>query len=169
MANGDRNYPPDYAPDDRRPPAEPVPRPAFVRDDRSLGDLFKELADETRTLVRQEIQLAKTEVGEKAKQAGRNVGLLVAGGLVAYAGLITVAIALGFLLASFLPDWLGFLIAGGLVMAVGGMLALQGRNGLKNTRFSLDRTAETLKEDKQWLKTEIQEVKDDPGHLGARR
>ena len=56
------------------------------KDDRSLGELFSELAQETSTLVRQEVQLAKTEMGQKASRVGKDVGFLAAGGAVAYAG-----------------------------------------------------------------------------------
>jgi Putative Actinobacterial Holin-X, holin superfamily III len=50
------------------------------RDDRSLGELFSELAQETSTLVRQEVTLAKIELTHKASTAGRHVGILAAGG-----------------------------------------------------------------------------------------
>src|SRR5918998_1553218 len=50
------------------------------RDDRSLGELFTELAQETSTLVRQEVNLAKTEMSQKASTAGRHAGVLAAGG-----------------------------------------------------------------------------------------
>lgn len=157
-------------------PHEPVPydrrpydRPAPERDGRSLGDLFKELAGETRTLVRQEIQLAKNEAQIKAKKAGKNVAFLAAGGFVAYAGFIVLVMALGLLLGTFMPDWLGFLIAGAVVVIAGVVLLKKGQEGLKDTDFTLDRTAETLQEDKLWMKQEMQEVKDDPMHLGADR
>ena len=53
------------------------------RDDRSIGELIAELSRETTTLVRQELQLAKVEMSQKASRAGKNVGFLVVGGVVA--------------------------------------------------------------------------------------
>ena len=50
------------------------------RDDRSLGELFSELAQKTTTLVRHEVNLAKVEMSEKASRAGKHVGFLAAGG-----------------------------------------------------------------------------------------
>lgn len=50
------------------------------RDDRSIGELFAELAQESATLVRQEVQLAKTEMSQKASRVGKDVGFLAAGG-----------------------------------------------------------------------------------------
>ena len=164
MARDDQHLPP--SDERRRAVSAPDGRPAH--DDRSLGDLFKELTRETQLLVRQEIQLAKTEASEKASKAGKNVGFIAAGGFVAYAGFIVLVVALGFLLGTFMPLWLGLLIAGGGVLIVGGALLQKGLSGLKNTDFSLEHTSKTLQEDKLWIKQEAQEVKNDPSHLGAR-
>ena len=49
------------------------------RDDRSLGELFAELAQETSTLVRQEVELARVELSQKAARVGRDVASLVVG------------------------------------------------------------------------------------------
>ena len=147
-----------------------VERPvAPPRDERSVGDLFKELARETRTLLRQEFQLAKTEATEKASKASKGVGFVAAGGFVAYAGFLALVAALGFLLGSFMPNWLGFLAAGLLVLVAGYALFQKGLSSLRNTDFSFDHTVETLQEDKLWMKQEAQEVKRDPTHLGAER
>ena len=73
------------------------------RDDRSLGELFSELAQETTTLVRHEVNLAKTEMSEKASRAGKHVGFLAAGGAVAYAGLLAVLAAVIILLNDVMP------------------------------------------------------------------
>ena len=56
-----------------------------LKDDRTLGEMFADLSRETRTLVQQEIQLAKTELSEKAASVGKNSGLIAAGGLLATA------------------------------------------------------------------------------------
>jgi hypothetical protein len=81
------------------------------REERSLGELFAELASETSTLVRQEFQLAKTELSQKAAHAGRNAGLIGAGGAVAYAGLLALVAAAIIGLGYFIPLWLSALIA----------------------------------------------------------
>ena len=62
-------------------------------DERSLGDLFGELARELTALIRQEAALAKTEMGAKAAQIGKDVGFIAAGGAVAYAGLLGILAA----------------------------------------------------------------------------
>lgn len=134
-----------------------------------IGELFRQMASQAQELVHLEIQLAKTEIGEKVDSYTKNGGLLVGGGLVAYAGFIGIMMALGFLLGSFMPDWLGFLIAGVLV-ALGGLAALQkGMSGIQKTPFSLEKTAESIEEDKEWIRGEAMDVKMDPAHLGSHR
>lgn len=130
-------------------------RPGLHRDDRSLGELFSELTRETQTLVRQEIELARTEAMEKAKKAGKNAGYIAAGGFVAYAGLIVFFIGVAYLLATFMSLWLATVITGLLVMLAGYVFLNKGMKGLSNTNFKLERTAETIREDKQWIREEI--------------
>jgi hypothetical protein len=67
---------------------------ATTNDERTLGEMFAELSRETRTLVQQELQLAKTELTEKASKMGKGVGLLVGGGLIAYGGLLAIIAAM---------------------------------------------------------------------------
>jgi hypothetical protein len=61
---------------------------AASRDGRSMVELLKELRDETVTLMRQEVALAKVELSEKAVRYGRNIAYLAIGGLILYAGLL---------------------------------------------------------------------------------
>jgi hypothetical protein len=146
------------------PPAEPT-----------LGDLLRDLSEETKHLVRQEVALAKTEASQKAKKAGKHVGTMAAGGALAYAGLIVTLMGLGFLLGTVLSDmelggeffWLGLTIVGVLTMVVGGLMAKKGQTGLRNTDFSLERTARTLSDDAAFAKAEARDVRNDPNHLGA--
>lgn len=137
--------------------------------ERSLGDLFRELADETRMLVRQEFQLAKVEVREIAREASRNMGMAAAGGFVAYAGFVVLVVGLAFLLANVMPVWLSFSLVGLVVLLVGYALFRSGQHGLQETDFRLERTTESLQEDKQWAKQEAQDVRNDPSRLGASR
>ena len=132
-------------------PHRPDPR----TDDRSLGDLFGELATETTTLVRQEITLAKTEITNDAKALGTNAGVAGAGGFVAYAGFVVLLVALGLGLNDALDSsWLGMLIVA-LVTLVAGYLTLQkGLTTLKQVDPTPERTIQTLKEDKEWLKNQ---------------
>ena len=89
-------------------------------DDRSLGELFGDLARETSVLVRQEVQLAKTEMTEKATAVGKDIGFLAVGGAVAYAGLLALIATVIVILGTVgLPWWLASLIVAVIVLAVG--------------------------------------------------
>ncbi|HEX9952055.1 MAG TPA: phage holin family protein [Rubricoccaceae bacterium] len=124
-------------------------------DDRSIGELFSELFTETSTLVRQEITLAKTEITQDAKKAGATAGSAIAGGAVAYAGLIVLLIGLGFGLNElFDSNWLGLTLVG-LVVAIAGVVMLRGGlAALKQIDPTPERTLKTLQEDKEWLKNQ---------------
>ena len=122
------------------------------RDNRSLGELFSELAQETSTLVRQEVNLAKTEMSDKASRAGKHVGVLAAGGAVAYAGLLAVLAGIIALLNNVMPLWASALLVGVVVAVVGYLLVRRGLDALKREDFTPRETIETLKEDQQWAK-----------------
>lgn len=127
-----------------------------VRDERSLGELFGDLSRETTTLVRQEIALAKTEMTEKATRAGKEIGFLAAGGAIAYAGFLALVAAVILLLAQVVPWWLSALIVGLVVAAVGYFLVQKGLTALKNLDLTPKTTLETLREDRDWAKEQVQ-------------
>jgi MFS family permease len=129
---------------------------AQVRDERSLGDLFTELARETSTLVRQEVQLAKAEVTESATNAGRAIALLLAGGAVAYAGFLAVlaAIMLGLWDAG-LEAWQAALLVGIVVAVIGIFLVMRARDTLQTTVLVPRKTVATLKEDQEWMQEQV--------------
>ena len=122
------------------------------RDDRSIGELFAELAQESATLVRQEVQLAKTEMSQKASRVGKDVGFLAAGGAVAYAGLLAILAGVIFLLNAVMPLWLSALLVGIVVALVGYFLVRKGLDALKQEDLAPQETIDTLKEDKEWAK-----------------
>src|SRR5215210_959650 len=122
------------------------------RDGRSLGELFSELAQETSTLVRQEVNLAKTEMSQKASTAGKHIGVLAAGGALAYAGLLAVLAGIIALLNNVMPLWASALLVGVVVAIVGYFLVRRALDALKREDFAPRETMETLKEDQQWAK-----------------
>ena len=129
---------------------------AQLRDERSLGDLFSDLSRETTTLVRQEVQLAKAELTQSATEAARGIGMLVAGGAVAYAGLLFLLLAIVYgLIEAGWDAWLSALIVGLVVVAIGAILVLRARESLKPANLAPRRTVETLKEDQEWAKEQI--------------
>jgi uncharacterized membrane protein YqjE len=120
--------------------------------ERSLGELFAELSRETSTLVRQEVALAKTELTQKAASVGKDVGFLVAGAAVAYAGFLALIAFVIIALAHAIPWWLSALIVGVVVAGIGGFLVMRGINDLKEQDLAPRQTLNTLKEDATWAK-----------------
>ena len=125
------------------------------KEERSIGELFSELANETTTLVRQEVQLAKIELSQKAAQVGKEVGFIGLGGAVGYAGFLAVLAALILVIGQFIPVWLSALIIGLVVMGIGYFLSQQHLHALKHLDPTPQATVETLKQDKQWAKEQM--------------
>jgi len=124
-------------------------------DNKPLGDLFSDLATEMSSLVRQEVALAKVEVGQKAKYVGRNVGYLVVGGAVAYAALLAIIAGIIMLLDKVMPNWGASLLVGVLVAGIGWLLIGKALSALQQADVTPRQTVETLKEDATWMKQQI--------------
>ena len=119
-------------------------------EDRSVGELFADLTREITTLVKQEVTLAKTEIGQKATKAGKNVGFLLAGGAVAYAGFLVLLAAIVLVLTrAGLPDWASALLVGLVVAGTGGFLMKKGLDAFKEEDLAPHETIESLKGMKQ--------------------
>jgi len=106
-----------------------------TRTSSSLLGLFRALKGDTRTFVRQEIQLAKTELSEKISRFGKNAAALAVGGFIAYAGLIVFLIGLGWLISyafqsldmqPALASFVGLAIVGFLTISIGVIFLMKG-------------------------------------------
>ena len=125
--------------------------------ERSVSDLLKQLSQETSTLVKQELDLAKAEMTEKGKSAGLGAGFLGGGalfGLGAFGALTACFIAL---LATLVDHtWLAALIVAVVYGAIAGILAMRGKNKLQEAGPPVpEQTVETLKEDARWARTQM--------------
>jgi uncharacterized membrane protein YqjE len=128
------------------------PRQEQLRE-QPIGELLKQLATETSTLVRQELDLAKAEMREKGRKAGPGVGMIGAAGAVALlaAGTLTAFFVLA--LDGALPNWLAALIVTVVYGAIAGFLYMRGKEKVDDAGSPAPRqTIETLKEDVEWAK-----------------
>ena len=134
---------------------------ARINEDRSLGRLFRDLSADTVALLRQEIDLAKTEVSEKiahvgamGRDVGIGTGLAVGGGLALLAALI---LGLTSLLSKFMSPWVAMWLAPLIVgVALAGIGYAMIRSALDTHQSLVPRkTAESLQENKEWLKSKI--------------
>jgi MFS family permease len=125
------------------------------RDERSIGDLFTQLAAETGTLVRQEVSLAQAELTAKASKVGKNVGFLAIGGAVGYAAMLAILAGIVIGLSSFMPAWAAALLVGAVVGIAAFVLISSALTELKKTGLTPEETVESIKEDAQWLKKQM--------------
>jgi MFS family permease len=121
--------------------------------ERPFGDLIQQLAKETSTLVRQEIELAKAEVSEKGRQAGKGMGMFGAAGIVALLALGALTAAAILALDHAVAGWLAALIVAAIYSAAAGLLALAGKGRVQEATPPAPQTMETVKEDIEWAKT----------------
>ena len=130
-----------------------APRDNDLRD-RPTGDLLRRLSEETTTLVKQEVELAKAELQEKGKQAGMGAGMFGGAGLFgvgAFAALTACIIAA---LELAMPLWLAALIVAVVYAAVAGVLAMSGKRKVKEAAPPVpEQTMDSVKEDVEWAKT----------------
>jgi uncharacterized membrane protein YqjE len=138
---------------DRRGGGALSARPEDPRD-RGFGELVKDLAGQTSTLVRQEIKLAQAEVTERGKVAGKGAGMLAGAAGAALLGLGALTALVVVVLDSFLPLWLAALIVTLLWLALAAALAMAGKKALQASTPPAPQTVETVKEDIQWAKTQ---------------
>jgi hypothetical protein len=125
------------------------------RNEQSLGDLFSDLANETSTLVRQEIRLAQAEMTHKAVKAGKDVGYVAAGGAVAYAALLAFMAGVIAILAYIMPVWLAAFIVAAIAGGAAYFMAMPALTELRKIDPAPRETVATLKEDAQWLKKQV--------------
>lgn len=130
----------------------------------TIGALLSELRDESTTLLRQEVALAKAEFSEKAGEVGRNAVGVAVGGAVAYAGAIVLLIGIGALagrglarlgLSSDFAYWLGFVLVGALVALIGWSMLAKARRAFQTGSFVPRETVASLKDNQRWAQRKI--------------
>ena len=128
------------------------PQAADLRE-RPVAELLKQLANETTTLVRQELDLAKAEMREKAGKVGAGAGMWGTAGAAALLALGALTAFLILALDGVMPSWLAALIVGIAYAAIAGFLYLRGKRRVEEAGSPVpEQTVETLKEDAQWAK-----------------
>ena len=130
----------------------------------SIPTLLRELRDETSTLMRQEVALAKTEMKENVSRMTSHAVQIAVGGFVAYAGIIVLLIGIGHLLGALLiragfdaqvAEWLAPSIVGLLVALVGWAMLAKAKNAIANDDLKPRQTIDSLRENKQWAQSKL--------------
>jgi hypothetical protein len=129
------------------PQTPPLPR-GFSQ---VIGSLFANL----KRLLRDEVELAKAEVGRKVSEAGKSVIWLVAGGVAAFIGVLAVVAALILGLALFMPAWAAALIVGAIILCVAAIVISTHLKKLRNADLVPHKTIHTLQENVEFLKEQV--------------
>jgi hypothetical protein len=124
-------------------------------DPRSLGDLFSDLTQNASLLARQEVQLAKVEMQEKAKEAGGEIASIGIGAALGNAALLALTAAAILGLSLYMSPWLAALVVALVLGVIAGLLIWRGVSALKEMTVVPEQTVATLKEDKEWLSRQI--------------
>jgi len=126
----------------------------------STGELVKELSEQTTTLVRKEIELAKTELSQKGKVAGEGAGMFGGAAVVGLLALGTLTTMILALLDKAMDLWVAALIVTLVYGAIAAVLALSGRDRVKKGMPPApEQTVETVKEDVQWAKSQAKSAR----------
>ncbi|HYN16565.1 MAG TPA: phage holin family protein [Actinomycetes bacterium] len=124
--------------------------------DRSLGELLKQLSQETTQLVHQELELAKAEITQKGKQAGMGAGMFGGAGALGLAALGALTACFILALNAVMPAWLAALIVAVVYGIIAFVLVKQGQAKIKAAAPPVpEQTIETVKEDVEWAKTQM--------------
>lgn len=118
-----------------------------------IGNLLKQLASETTTLVRQELDLAKAEMREKAGKAGPGFGMIGAAGAIALLAAGTATVFFVLALDGVMPNWLAALVVAVVYGVAAAVLYMRGKEKVDDAGSpALRQTIETVKEDVEWAK-----------------
>ena len=125
-------------------------------DSRSLGDLLRDLAGGTSSLLRQELSLARAETQDKLHQIIAVLVAMLGGALLAFAGLIILLDALVYgLVEAGMERWLAALAVGGAVALIGLVVAWKAQSDLSATRLAPERSAASFRKDVDMLREQV--------------
>ncbi|MBD0292909.1 MAG: phage holin family protein [Jiangellaceae bacterium] len=120
-------------------------------DDRSIGELFSAVTQDLSRLMRQEVELAKSEVRQEVSTAGKAAGMLGGAGVAGWLAVLFLSLMLMYLLENAMDlEWAALIVA--VIWAViGGVLFAVGRRRMATVSPVPERTVETIKEDVRWV------------------
>ena len=124
------------------------------REERTFGELLGQLSQDLTLLMRQELQLAKTEISEKISRATSDAVSLAAGGLVASAGALALVAGMILVLNQVLglAAWLAAVLVS-LALGIVGFVMVRGAlRNLKRIEPTPQRTVKTIEDGIQWAK-----------------
>lgn len=135
-------------------PGYPPPDPAEpIEPDQSLGDLVGRMTNDVGKLVSTQIELAKVEIKEEVRRAGKGVGMVGGGGLAGWFALLLVSMGIAFGIGNAMDSvgW-GFVLVGVVYAAIAAVLVLKGKQQITSATPVAEQTIESIKEDVEWAR-----------------
>ena len=138
--------------------------PGHPQNNNSIPALLRDLRDETTTLFRQEVALAKTELKTNVSKMGGHIAQMAMGGFVAYAGIIVLLIGIGHLLGALfvrlgmsenLAEWLAPTLIGLIVAIIGWMMLSKAKAALASDDLTPRQTIDSLRTNKEWAQSKL--------------
>jgi Putative Actinobacterial Holin-X, holin superfamily III len=128
--------------------------------DQPVAALLRDLSEQTSTLVRKELELARLEMTEKGKRAGIGVGMFGGAGLVGLYALGALIAAAILVLGTAIAPWLAALVVAAVCGAIAGGLALMGKSKVSQATPPLpEQATESVKEDVRLTKAKAEEAR----------
>jgi uncharacterized membrane protein YqjE len=136
---------------------DPSPRPVDpaqpVDADQSLSELVSRMTTDVGKLVSTQIELAKVEIKEEVARAGKGVGMVGGGGVLAHLALLMLSFAIGYWLGDAFDNLgAGFFAVALVYAAVAAVLVLKGKEQITSATPIAEQTIETIKEDVEWAR-----------------
>lgn len=137
----------------------------------TIGTLLRDLRDETSTLLRKEVELAKTELSQKASRMVSNGVQVAVGGFVAYAGALVLLFGLADLIATFLTaagleagtaTWLSRMVTGAAIVLIGYLMLAKARKALSRETLVPRQTVDSLRDNKEWAQGKLHTANEQP-------
>ncbi len=125
----------------------------------SLGTIVTGIVKDLQDVVRGEVQLAKAEIKEDVSSLGKSAAMIVGGAFLALVGFMFVMLGVTYLLNKSMQMWLAAGIVGVLLLIIGIIAAMAGKNKLSAANLKPEQTIDSLKEDQQWANRQIKSVK----------
>jgi uncharacterized membrane protein YqjE len=122
---------------------------------KSVGELFADLTRDMSTLVRQEVQLAKTEMAQKAAAFGRNIVLLAVAAMFGMLALQVLCATAILALSLVVEAWLAALIVAGVLVLLAVLCALVAMRSFRKASLAPQQTMETIREDVRWAQHQM--------------
>jgi MFS family permease len=125
--------------------------------DKPIGELVRQMSEQSSTLIRQELRLATAELQEKGKHAGVGVGMFGGAGVVGLYGVGALIAATIIGLGTLLEPWIAALIVGVVLLAIAGIVALLGKKQVEQaTPAKPEQAMDSVQEDIQTVKERAQ-------------